>query len=292
MSTGIIKRIAVILEMIKFPHTVFALPFAFTGAVLAAGGVPAFDKVLYITLAMVGARSGAMGMNRLLDADIDARNPRTMTRAIPAGLLSKAQVGIFSGASFALLVFAAWMLNPLCLMLSPVAIAVVTFYSLTKRFTWAAHLVLGVSLALAPIGAWAAIRGSIELPAVILGGAVLAWVSGFDILYALQDMEFDKAEGLHSIPSRLGLSGSLMVSRVLHLLAVVGLASITVLLGLNFLYIIGVGMAAGMLLYEHMLLRGGDLTKLDAAFFNMNGYISVTVFVFTAAAVFSSASLR
>lgn len=288
MSTGIIKRTAVILEMIKFPHTVFALPFAFTAAVLAAGGVPALDKVIYITLAMVGARSGAMGMNRLLDADIDARNPRTKTRAIPAGLLSKAQVGIFSGASFALLVFAAWMLNPLCLKLSPVAIAVVTFYSLTKRFTWAAHLVLGVSLALAPIGAWAAIRGTIELPAVILGGAVLAWVSGFDILYALHDMEFDKAEGLHSIPSRLGLSGSLMVSRVLHLLAVVGLASIAVLLGLNYLYMLGVAAAAGMLMYEHMLLRGGDLTKLDAAFFNMNGYISVTVFVFTAASVFTA----
>ncbi|HEX9860191.1 MAG TPA: UbiA-like polyprenyltransferase [Nitrospirota bacterium] len=286
MADGVIKQIGVILEMIKFPHTVFALPFAFTGAVLAADGMPSLGKILWITLAMVGARSGAMGMNRLLDAEIDARNPRTKTRAIPAGLLTKAQVGLFSLASFALLVFSAYMLNPLCLILSPAAIFVVSFYSLTKRFTWAAHLVLGVSLALAPIGAWAAIRGSIDPPAVVLGGAVLTWVAGFDILYALQDMEFDRSEGLHSIPGRLGLTGSLWVSRLLHILTVAGLLFIAGPLGLNFVYIIGVGVAAGMLLYEHMLLRGGDLTKLDAAFFNMNGYISVTVFVFTAVSVF------
>jgi len=286
MADGVIKQIGVILEMIKFPHTVFALPFAFTGAVLAADGMPSLGKILWITLAMVGARSGAMGMNRLLDAEIDARNPRTKTRAIPAGLLTKAQAGLFSLASFALLVFSAYMLNPLCLILSPAAIFVVSFYSLTKRFTWAAHLVLGVSLALAPIGAWAAIRGSIDPPAVVLGGAVLTWVAGFDILYALQDMEFDRREGLHSIPGRLGLTGSLWVSRLLHILTVAGLLFIAGPLGLNFVYIIGVGVAAGMLLYEHMLLRGGDLTKLDAAFFNMNGYISVTVFVFTAVSVF------
>jgi 4-hydroxybenzoate polyprenyltransferase len=286
MADGVIKQIGVILEMIKFPHTVFALPFAFTGAVLAADGMPSLGKILWITLAMVGARSGAMGMNRLLDAEIDDRNPRTKTRAIPAGLLTKAQAGLFSLASFALLVFSAYMLNPLCLILSPAAIFVVSFYSLTKRFTWAAHLVLGVSLALAPIGAWAAIRGSIDPPAVVLGGAVLTWVAGFDILYALQDMEFDRREGLHSIPGRLGLTGSLWVSRLLHILTVAGLLFIAGPLGLNFVYIIGVGVAAGMLLYEHMLLRGGDLTKLDAAFFNMNGYISVTVFVFTAVSVF------
>lgn len=285
MADSITKRIGVILEMIKFPHTVFALPFAFTGAVLAADGMPSWDKVLWITLAMVGARSGAMGMNRLLDADIDAKNPRTRDRAIPAGLLTKAQVGAFSAASFALLVFSAYMLNPLCLMLSPVAIFVVSFYSLTKRFTWAAHLVLGVSLALAPIGAWAAIRGTIELPAVVLGIAVLSWVAGFDIFYALQDMDFDRKEGLHSIPSKLGLTGSLWVSRLLHLVTVAGLLYITGPLGLNYIYVIGVGLAAGMLLHEHLMLRGGDLSKLDAAFFNMNGYISVTVFVFTAVAV-------
>lgn len=281
-----ISRIKIILEMIKFPHTVFALPFAFTGAVLAANGAPSWDKVLWITLAMVGARSGAMGMNRLIDAEIDARNPRTSDRAIPAGLLTKAQVGLFSAASFALLVLSAYMLNPLCFKLSPVAIAVVTFYSLTKRFTSAAHFVLGVSLGLAPIGAWAAIRGTIDLPAVALGAGVLFWVAGFDILYALQDMEFDRKEGLHSIPSRLGLIGSLWTARLLHILAAAALAYIALPLGLGPVYLFGVIVAACLLLYEHVLLRGGDLTKLDAAFFNMNGYISVTVFVFTAAAVF------
>ncbi len=281
-----LNRIKIILEMIKFPHTVFALPFAFTGAVLAAGGMPAWGKVLWITLAMVGARSGAMGMNRLIDAEIDARNPRTSSRAIPAGILTKAQVGLFSAASFALLVLSAYMLNPLCFKLSPVAIAVVTFYSLAKRFTWAAHLVLGISLGLAPVGAWAAIRGTIDLPAVVLGAGVLFWVAGFDIFYALQDMEFDRREGLHSIPSRLGLTGSLWAARLLHVMAVAALAYIAIPLGLGPIYMFGVVVAACLLLYEHILLRGGDLTKLDSAFFNMNGYISVTVFVFTAAAVF------
>ncbi len=237
-------------------------------------------------IAMVGARSGAMGMNRLLDAEIDARNPRTKTRAIPTGLLTKAQVGMFSLVSYALLVLAAYMLNHLCFMLSPVVVIVLTFYSLTKHFTWASHLFLGLSLGLAPIGAWAAIRGAIDLPVVILALSVLAWVAGFDILYALQDLEFDKTEGLHSIPRYLGINKSLWVSRLLHALAVAGLLFIYRLLGLNFIYLLGVLAAAGMLIYEHTLIRGGDLKKLDAAFFNMNGYISVTVFIFTAGAVF------
>jgi 4-hydroxybenzoate polyprenyltransferase len=280
------NRIKIILEMIKFPHTVFALPFAFTGAILAANGLPAWDKIFWITLAMVGARSGAMGMNRLLDADIDAKNPRTKTRAIPSGLLTKAQVGLFSVASFALLVFSSYKLNVLCLKLSPIAIAVVTFYSLTKRFTWASHLVLGVSLGLAPVGAWIAIRGSIDLPAVVLGVSVLTWVAGFDILYALQDMDFDRAEGLHSIPRYLGVRSSIMVSRLLHALTLAGLFYISVPLGLGTLYLAGMLVVTCMLVYEHVLIRGGDLSKLNAAFFNMNGYISITVFVFTAAAVY------
>jgi len=272
--------------MIKFPHTVFALPFAFTGAILAAGGIPGWDKLLWITLAMIGARSGAMGMNRLLDADIDANNPRTKTRAIPAGLLTKAQVGAFSILSFALLVYAAYRLNPLCLELSPVAIAVVTFYSLTKRFTWASHLVLGLSLAIAPIGAWIAIRGTLDAPALVLGGAVLTWVAGFDIFYAMQDMEFDAHAGLHSIPSYLGIRRSLAVARLLHGLTVCGLLYIRPMLGLNYIYLAGVVVVAAMLVYEHRLIKDGDLTKLDAAFFNMNGYISLTVFVFTAVSLY------
>ena len=280
------QKLKVILEMIKFPHTVFALPFAFTAAVLAANGMPALDKILWITIAMVGARSGAMGMNRLLDADIDAKNPRTKTRAIPAGLLTKAQVGLFSFASFALLVYSAYRLNPLCLKLSPLAIAVVTFYSLTKRFTWACHIFLGLALAFAPVGAWIAIRGSIDLPVIILAAAVLTWVAGFDIFYALQDIEFDTQAGLHSIPRYLGVNGSLWVARLLHLVTIAGLLYIYHPLGLHFIYLIGIGVVAAMLVYEHMLLRNGDLNKLDAAFFNMNGYISVTVFAFSAAAVY------
>jgi len=280
------QKLKVILEMIKFPHTVFALPFAFTAAVLAANGLPAWDKILWITLAMVGARSGAMGMNRLLDADIDAKNPRTKTRAIPAGLLTKAQVGLFSLLSFALLIYSAYRLNPLCYELSPIAIAVVTFYSLTKRFTWACHIFLGLALAFAPVGAWIAIRGSIDMPVIILAVAVLTWVAGFDIFYALQDIDFDRQAGLHSIPRHLGVNGSLWVARLLHLISITGLLYIYYPLGLHFIYLIGVGVVAAMLVYEHLLLRNGDLNKLDAAFFNMNGYISVTVFAFSAAAVY------
>lgn len=281
-----LQKLKVILEMIKFPHTVFALPFAFTAAVLAANGMPAWDKILWITLAMVGARSGAMGMNRLLDADIDAKNPRTKTRAIPAGLLTKAQVGLFSLLSFALLVYSAYRLNPLCLKLSPLAIAVVTFYSLTKRFTWACHIFLGLALAFAPVGAWIAIRGTIDMPVIILAAAVLTWVAGFDIFYALQDVDFDTQAGLHSIPSHLGVSGSLWVARLLHLITIAGLLYIYYPLGLHFIYLMGIGVVTAMLIYEHLLLRNGDLNKLDAAFFNMNGYISVTVFAFSAVAVY------
>jgi len=280
------QKLKVILEMIKFPHTVFALPFAFTAAVLAANGLPAWDKILWITLAMVGARSGAMGMNRLLDADIDAKNPRTKTRAIPAGLLTKAQVGLFSLLSFALLVYSAYRLNPLCYELSPIAIAVVTFYSLTKRFTWACHIFLGLALAFAPVGAWIAIRGSIDMPVIILAVAVLTWVAGFDIFYALQDIEFDTQAGLHSIPRHLGVNGSLWAARLLHIVTIAGLLYIYYPLGLHFIYLIGIGVVAAMLVYEHLLLRNGDLGKLDAAFFNMNGYISVTVFAFSAVAVY------
>jgi len=280
------QKLKVILEMIKFPHTVFALPFAFTAAVLAANGMPALDKIFWITLAMVGARSGAMGMNRLLDADIDANNPRTKTRAIPAGMLTKAQVGLFSLLMFALLVYSAYRLNPLCLKLSPLAIAVVTFYSLTKRFTWACHIFLGLALAFAPVGAWIAVRGTIDLPVIILAVAVLTWVAGFDIFYALQDIDFDTQAGLHSIPRYLGVNGSLWVARLLHLITIAGLLYIYYPLGLHFIYLVGISVVAAMLVYEHMLLRNGDLGKLDAAFFNMNGYISVTVFAFSAVAVY------
>ncbi|HEY5974998.1 MAG TPA: UbiA-like polyprenyltransferase, partial [Geobacteraceae bacterium] len=207
------SRITIFLEMIKFSHTIFALPFALTGALLAAQGMPDWSQLLWIVMAMVGARTAAMAMNRLIDAEIDARNPRTAGRAIPAGLLGKGTVVVFIVLAVALMLYAAARLNPLCLKLAPVALFFLVLYSYCKRFTAFAHIVLGLCLAAAPVGAWVAIRGTIDLPVVLLGLAVLVWVAGFDILYALQDLEFDRQAGLHSIPVQLGVSGSLWLSR-------------------------------------------------------------------------------
>ncbi len=284
--TAVLQKISVFMEMIKFTHTIFALPFALSGALLAAGGLPSGRQILFIILAMVAARTAAMAMNRLIDADIDAQNPRTASRAIPAGLLTK---GAVSGAillSVALLLWSAAMLNPLCLKLSPIALFFLVLYSYCKRFTALAHIVLGICLAAAPIGAWVALRGTIELPAIVLGLIVLFWVSAFDMLYALQDLEYDRSVGLHSIPVALGVGGSLWLSRLFHLITVGLLVWLILLLGLGVWFWIGSGLMAAMLLYEHWLLRGGDLSKLDAAFFTMNGYISLTFLAATAADVF------
>lgn len=274
-------RVRVFLEMIKFTHTVFALPFAFTGALLAARGLPSLSQVGWIVLAMVGARTAAMGLNRVIDAEIDGRNPRTAGRAIPAGLLSRGAVLAFIALSVALMLLAARMLNPLCLYLSPVALGFLLLYSYCKRFTSLAHVVLGICLSGAPLGAWIAIRGEAPLPAFLLAFAVMFWVAGFDILYALQDLEFDRASGLHSIPVKLGVNGSLWTARLFHLVACCMLIGVYLVLHLGTFYLLGCVATCGMLLYEHWLLRGGDLEKLDAAFFNMNGYISVTVFLAT-----------
>ena len=283
-----IHKFVVFLEMIKFSHTVFALPFALAGALLAARGMPAPEKLFWIVLAMVGARTAAMGLNRLIDANIDARNPRTAGRAIPAGLIGKGMTLGFTLLSLALLLLAAYRLNPLCLLLSPLAVLFLVLYSYCKRFTSLAHVVLGICLAAAPIGAWIAIRGSIDPPALILGSAVLFWVAGFDILYALQDLEFDRKAGLHSVPVALGVEGSLWTARVFHLIMLGLLLGLLVNLGLGAFFMIGILITAGMLLYEHWLLKDGNLNKLDAAFFNMNGYISVVILVFTAAEVLVS----
>ena len=274
-------RVKVFLEMIKFSHTIFALPFAFTGALLAAEGLPTLSQAGWIVLAMVGARTAAMGLNRLIDAEIDGRNPRTSGRAIPAGLLGRGAVLFFILLSVLLLLFAARALNPLCLYLSPVALFFILLYSYCKRFTALAHVVLGICLAGAPLGAWIAIRGSADLPAYLLALAVLFWVAGFDILYALQDMDFDRQTGLHSIPARLGVGGSLRISRIFHILSCLLLAALYVTMGLGPFFLAGLVATCGMLLYEHHLLRGGNLDCLDAAFFNMNGYISVTLFAAT-----------
>jgi 4-hydroxybenzoate polyprenyltransferase len=271
-------------RMIKFSHSIFALPFAFSGAALAAAqaGISVV-QVAWITLAMVGARSAAMGFNRLADRHLDAANPRTSGRELPQGVVSPTAVGLFVVISSAALAFSAWQLNPLCLYLSPLVLAVLFFYSLCKRFTWASHLVLGLSLGGAPLGAWIAVTGSIAWPPILLGLAVLLWVAGFDIFYACQDYEHDISVGLHSIPARFGIERALVMARVLHLLAVVMMVLVGRSAGLNMVYWVGVGAIAVLLLYEHRLVRSDDLTRVNMAFFNLNAVISVLYLLFTLA---------
>ena len=271
-------------RMIKFSHSVFALPFALSGAALAAtrSGISP-EQLGWIAVAMVGGRSAAMGFNRLADRRIDADNPRTRSRELPQGLVSPAAVGVFVGISCAALVLAASQLNPLCLYLSPLVLFVLFFYSFTKRFTWTSHLVLGLCLGGAPLGAWIAVTGGFALPPVVLGLAVLAWVAGFDVIYACQDCEYDAGAGLHSIPVRLGIPRALLVARLLHVVAVGLLIGLGMQIGLGGVYFAGAMVIAGLLLYEHRLVRADDLSKLGMAFFTMNGIISVVYFVFTLA---------
>ena len=275
------SKIKIILEMIKFEHTIFALPFALTGALLALGELPTLRQVIWIVIAMVGARSAAMGFNRWADRHIDAKNPRTRTRALPMGLVTPAQVLLFIALSAALMIFAAYRLNPLAFKLSPLALAIIFFYSYTKRFTFLAHAFLGLAIAGAPIGAWIAVTGRVELPALVLGLAVLFWLFGFDILYALQDLEFDHAAGLHSIPQRFGVRTSLWISRAAHGLTMLCLFLLAYLLPVGQFYVLGIFVALGLIIHEHRLVRENDLSKLNIAFFNMNGWISVTIFLFT-----------
>lgn len=278
------RSLSTVLEMIKFEHTIFALPFAFLGMLLAAEGWPRWSTVGWIALAMVGARSAAMAFNRLVDRHLDAENPRTAVRALPRGEVSPAFVVGFVIASVALLVIAAWQLNPLALALTPVALLVTLGYSYTKRFTWAAHLVLGLGLAGAPLGAWIAVRGSVAVPPLVLALAVLFWVGGFDVLYALQDEHFDRSRGLFSIPARFGNLGSLWISAALHGLTLVLLAALPRLYppGLGGAYWLGWAGCAALLLYQHWVVRPGDLSRLDAAFFLANGALSVWLFAATA----------
>jgi 4-hydroxybenzoate polyprenyltransferase len=271
-------------RMIKFSHSVFALPFALTSLVLAAGPSLGLSPVLWILVAMVGARSAAMGFNRLADQWIDAKNPRTAGRELPRGLLSRAEVWAFVLLSASALVLAAAMLNPLCLALSPVALAIVFGYSYTKRFTPLSHLVLGLALAIAPVGAWLAVRGAFAAEPIVLGSAVLCWVAGFDTIYACQDADFDRQEGLRSLPAWLGAGRALVVAKLLHILAVGLLASLYWLTPLHPIYLVGVAGVAVLLAYEHSLVRADDLSRVDLAFFTLNGWISVGYFVITAAA--------
>jgi len=270
--------IGVTLEMIKFQHTVFALPFAFLAAFTAARGVPPARTIVWIIVAMIGARSAAMAFNRLVDARIDSENPRTSARALPAGLVSKSFVIIFTIASIALFVVAAWQLNRLALMLTPLALLVILGYSFTKRFTSLAHLVLGLALAIAPAGAWVAVRGTLNVAVLPLSLAVLLWTSGFDILYSMQDLEFDRSRGLHSIPSRLGGRKALITARFLHAGA---LGALVLFGGLNrfgAIYFAGLFPAAGLLIWQHSVVREDDLSRINAAFFNANGMLAILLF--------------
>jgi 4-hydroxybenzoate polyprenyltransferase len=286
MTNNAWDKLSALLEMIKFSHTVFAFPFALMGVVLASLAsetAPTFAQVFWVCVAMVGARTGAMGLNRIIDARIDADNPRTAERHLPAGKVSPQEAWLLVSGAFGLLLLAAWMLNPLCLKLAPVAIAFLVLYSYCKRFTSMAHVVLGICLAAAPVGAWIALRGDIGWPVLVLGFAVLFWVAGFDIFYALQDYEFDRDNELFSIPSRFGVERSFLITRVFHVIMVPLLLLLVFSKGLGGIYLLGVVVVAGLLVYEHMLVRPDDLSRLDAAFFNMNGYISVTIFLFTLA---------
>jgi 4-hydroxybenzoate polyprenyltransferase len=271
-------------RMVKLSHSVFALPFALASAALAAGEGTRWREVAWIVVAMVGARSAAMGFNRLADHELDARNPRTAGRELPRGVLRRAEVWAFVALSAAALVLAAGMLNPVCLMLSPVALAIVFGYSYTKRFTALSHLVLGLGLALAPVGAWLALRGQLAPVPIVLGLAVLCWVAGFDTIYACQDVAFDREAGLHSLPARLGIARALGVARGLHVLAVVLLALVYRLAPLHPLYLAGVAGVAALLVYEHSLVKADDLSRVDAAFFAVNGWISLGYLATTLAA--------
>ncbi|MDX6452795.1 MAG: 4-hydroxybenzoate polyprenyltransferase [Gaiellaceae bacterium] len=272
-------------RLVKFEHTIFALPFAYVGAFLAVGGVPSAHDLLWITLAMVGARSLAMALNRLIDARIDAANPRTATREIPSGALTKAAVVAFCLLSLAVYAVAVWQLDPLVRWLSPIPVVAFVVYPYLKRFTWLCHLWLGAVDGLAPVGAWAAIKGELPWQAWALGAAVAAWVSGFDLFYALFDADVDREQGLHSWVTRFGERGAFTGARSLHLATIALLAAAGIGLDVGVLYWLGVLIVASLLLYEHTLVRPGDLRRLDAAFFTMNGVISVAFFAFVLADV-------
>jgi 4-hydroxybenzoate polyprenyltransferase len=286
-------RIRVFFDLVKFEHTIFALPFAYLGMVLAAqfarGGWPGWGKFIWITVAMVAARTLAMSANRLVDRQLDARNPRTMNRPLPRGLISSQGVAVYAALSLAVLIVAAWRLDPLCLQLLPGALVFLLGYHYTKRFTWLSHWVLGFTDGLAAPGAWVAVRGSIftpaDLPAWLLLAAVTFWIAGFDLIYACQDVEVDRRDGLYSVPSHFSVAAALWLARICHMLTVILLMSVGLAMSLGWPYWMGMTLIAAMLVYEHSLVSPKDLSRLDLAFFNMNGYISITVLAATIVAL-------
>ena len=267
------------LDAIKFEHTVFALPFAYVAMVLAADGWPGWPTVLWVTLAMAGARTLAMSVNRLVDRFIDAANPRTARRHLPAGLLAPWQVAAAAVVAGALLLLSAWMLNPLCLALAPLAVLFLVGYSYTKRFTWLSHWILGFTDGIAAAGGWIAVRAAFAPPVYVLWFALTVWIAGFDLIYACQDVDFDRRHRLHSVPARFGIPAALATARACHVLTVAAFALLGVMMGLGWLYWLGVAAVAGLLVYEHSLVSPTDLSRLDVAFFNVNGYIAVILFL-------------
>lgn len=285
-----LRKLQIVLEMIKFEHTIFVLPFAYIGMILGSlevhGQLPTWAEVGWVTLAMVGARSAAMALNRLIDRHIDAKNPRTQNRAIPKGLVSVPFVWGFIVVSFVLLFIAAFQLNILAVYLLPVAVFILVFYSYTKRFTWTCHFFLGIATAAGPLGGWIAVTGQIDLIALILFFTVALWIAGFDVIYACQDVGFDQKESIHSIPARFGIKKALAISSWMHVGTAIGLISLLFLTQLQVWYGLGILIALGVLIYEHMIISHQDLSRLNTAFFTMNGILSMIVFIFTIIDVF------
>jgi 4-hydroxybenzoate polyprenyltransferase len=280
------RRIRVFLDIVKFEHTIFALPFAYIGMILAAGGLPSFRVFFWITLAMVGARTTAMAANRVIDREIDSKNPRTSTRALPKKLVKPHEVWLLVIISLVLLTVSAWMLNPLCLELLPLAAITLVGYSYTKYHSWGCHFVLGLADGAAPVGAWAAVTGTLSIESAILWIAVGTWIAAFDIIYACQDIEFDRANGIKSIPARFGVGTALTVSAIMHVVTVVSLIALAFVMPLGPIYWVALAVSTALLVYEHAIVRPHDLSRLNVAFFNVNGYISVILFAAVLAAVY------
>ncbi len=283
MTEGLVRYPRLFASLVKFEHTVFALPFAYVGAFLALDRVPSAGEFLWVTVAMVGARSLALALNRLIDAELDARNPRTAARELPRGALARGEVVAFSLASLAVFLVAVYHLEPIVRSLWPIPVAAFVVYPYLKRFTWLSHAWLGVVDGLAPVGAWAALTNELPWEAWALGGAVAVWVAGFDVLYALFDLDVDRAQGLHSLPARFGVRATFAAARACHLLTVGFLAAAGLLLPAGVLYWLGVAAVAALLAYEHALVSPRDLRRLDMAFFTLNGVISVSLFAFVLA---------
>ncbi|KGP82618.1 UbiA-like polyprenyltransferase [Paenibacillus sp. UMB7766-LJ446] len=279
------RKIRIFLEMIKIEHTLFALPFAFMGAILGSMVVndtfPTWMQIVWVLLAMIGARSAAFGLNRMIDQAIDKKNPRTAMRAIPAGLLKNGEVVIFIVLSFVLLFWASSNLNVLSMQLLPIAVFMLVLYSYTKRFTWLCHIVLGMTIGLAPLGGWVAVTGTMDWTAVVLYVTIVFWTAGFDIIYACQDLEFDQGEGLHSIPSRFGLNKSLQIAKVFHVITAVGFLALLLMTDLSWWYGAGMLITYGILFYEHYIVSPNDMSRVQTAFFTMNSVLSLVVFTFT-----------